>query len=282
MMTTLRNITLADAQSGLALTRQMGWSHHLEDWQQALRLGDGVIAEHDGRAVGTALRWRWGAERATVGLVLVDTGWQGRGVGRRLMDGVLSGLEGCHVRLHATSAGQKLYARLGFAAVGEIRQYQCPCLPPVERVVTATDWRLRQAVDADAAVLSELDRQAHGLWRPALINELLRQALRLTVLERPGRAAGFAALRRFGRGYAIGPVIAGDGADARMLIATLLAELHGEFVRIDSDAALGLDEWLFERGLRQVDAPVMMIRGVPWQPVAGGMRSYGLMTQAMG
>lgn len=101
------------------------------------------------------------------------------------------------------------------------------------------------------------------------------------MLEQHGHIAGFAALRRFGRGYVIGPVIADSADNARLLIGALMAEVGGEFVRIDSDAALGLGSWLADCGLQQVDAPVTMIRGVPWQPEAGGMRAWALMTQAM-
>jgi len=58
--------------------------------------------------------------------------------------------------------------------------------------------------------------------------------------------------------------------------------LRGEFVRIDTDAALPLAPWLKTLGLEQVDAPTIMVRGTPWMPQPGAMLAYGLMTQAMG
>ncbi|RNM19817.1 N-acetyltransferase [Dickeya undicola] len=281
MTITLRAMTAADADYGWSLTQQMNWPHRLEDWQDALHLGEGLVAEDQGKPVGTALCWRWGDRWATIGLVVVDGQQQGRGIGRMLMKGLLAGLEGYQVRLHATAAGQGLYAQLGFTPVGEIHQYQCSLLPLFTAPALQEGQRLRVATLADAPYLTALDQQAHGLARPALVAWLLRQAMHVRVLEQHGRTAGFAALRRFGRGYAIGPVIADSADNARLLISALMAEVNGEFVRIDSDAALGLGSWLVDCGLQQVDAPVTMIRGAPWQPEADGMRAWALMTQAM-
>lgn len=281
MTITLRAMTAADADFGWSLTQQTNWPHRLQDWQDALQLGDGLLAEENGQPLGTAVCWRWGERWATIGLVVVDEQQQGRGIGRRLMEGLLAGLEGYQVRLHATAAGQGLYTRLGFTPVGEIHQYQCPQLPTIAAPSLDNGQRLRAATLADASHLSTLDQQAHGLARPALIAWLLRQSTSMQVLEQHGRIAGFGALRPFGRGYVIGPVIADSAEHARLLISSLMCEVGGEFVRIDTDAALGLGHWLAECGLQPVDAPVTMIRGTPWQPEAGGMQAWTLMTQAM-
>lgn len=131
MTITLRAMTAADADFGWSLTQQTNWPHRLQDWQDALLLGDGLLAEENGQPLGTAVCWRWGDRWATIGLVVVDEQQQGRGIGRRLMEGLLAGLEGYQVRLHATAAGQGLYTRLGFTPVGEIHQYQCPQLPAI-------------------------------------------------------------------------------------------------------------------------------------------------------
>ena len=98
--------------------------HRRDDWQQALRLGEGVVALENGALIGTILCWRWGPEYATLGLVIVDDAQQGRGIGRQLMQRALEKLAGSNVRLHATAAGQPLYARLGFVATGHVEQHQ--------------------------------------------------------------------------------------------------------------------------------------------------------------
>ena len=70
--------------------------------------------------------------------------------------------------------------------------------------------------------------------------------------------------------------------NVRELVSAHLARLAGQFVRLDCDAALPFSAWLSECGLAVVDAPVLMVRGAPWQPASGGPVAFGLMTQAMG
>ncbi|WJV52278.1 GNAT family N-acetyltransferase [Prodigiosinella aquatilis] len=276
----LRTMTTADADCGWMLTQQMDWPHRREDWRDALKLGTGLMMEADGQPVGTALCWRWGHEWATIGLVVVDKARQGQGIGRLLMEGLLDGLAGCNVRLHATVAGQGLYARLGFAATGEIHQYQCSRLRPIAAIPLLPGQQLRLALPDDMALLTSLDQQAHGLYRPALFEHLLATA-RVIMLVQDGKTVGFAAIHHFGRGCVIGPVIADSAMAAQQLISALMSSRRGEFVRIDSDPTLGLGSWLRDCGLQQVDAPVMMIRGTPWQPTPAGMSAFALMTQAL-
>jgi hypothetical protein len=88
-------------------------------------------------------------------------------------------------------------------------------------------------------------------------------------------------LRRFGRGHAIGPVVAPDADGAKALIAHLAAVNAGRFTRIDIDAASGLGEWLEGLGLAQVDAPIEMMRGARVASPAGAQR-YAIVTQALG
>lgn len=267
--------------AAFALTQQMKWPHRRADWQQALLLGEGLVAQENGQVIGTALRWRWGRDYATLGLVIVDGAQQGRGIGKQLMQQTLAALEGSHVRLHATAAGQPLYEKLGFVATGQVEQHQCRELAAVTPIACAPQQRLRNAGAQDAALLTALDRQALGQHRPLLIANLLDSVERFLVLEENGTAAGFACLRRFGHGYAIGPVMARSLPNAKLLVSELLSGAGGQFVRIDTDRSSGLGPWLTELGMVEVDAPVTMYKGVPWQPESGGMQAFGLMSQAM-
>lgn len=273
------NETHLDA--AFALTQQLKWPHRRADWQQALLLGDGLVAEEDGALVGTILFWRWGKEYATLGLVIVDDAQQGRGIGKQLMQAALAKFEGSNVRLHATAAGQPLYEKLGFVATGHVEQHQCRELAAVPAIPCGPQQRIRSAGVQDAAMLTALDRQAHGQHRPLLITHLLDSAERFVVLEENGTASGFASLRRFGHGYAIGPVVASNLANARLLVSELLSGMSGQFVRIDTDRSAGLGPWLNELGVVEVDAPTTMVKGQPWQLESGGMQAFGLMSQAM-
>lgn len=276
----LRAMTADDLAAAHALSADLRWPHRPADWEQVFALGDGLVAERDGAVVGTALRWRWGPQHATLGLVIVAPACQGRRIGHRLMTALLEGLEDRSVLLHATPEGRGLYERLGFVRTGEVRQHQGTALP-APLVALGAGWRLRPAGSNDAAALKALDAAARGMPRDALIDELLASAEATVVLDHDGQARGFAMLRRFGRGHIIGPVAAPDAEGAKALIAHLSGLSAGRFVRIDIDFDSGLAEWLESLGLLRVDAPTTMVRGEPLA-VQPGVRLFALATQALG
>lgn len=277
----LRPMSAADLPAAHALSDAMHWPHRPVDWQQALRHAEGFVAERDGEVVGTGLRFCWGAQAATIGLVIVAPAQQGRRIGHRLMSTLLDGLDGRRVRLNATMEGRGLYERLGFVRVGELRQHQ-GIAQPAPLVALDSGWRLRPAGASDAPVLKALDAQACGMPRDALLDELLAEAEATVVLDQGGTVRGFGLLRRFGRGHAIGPVVAPDVDGAKALIAHLVGTNAGRFTRIDIDLDSGLGEWLEAMGLLRVDAPVRMQRGpAPQPPEPGAPRGYAIVTQAL-
>lgn len=277
----LRRMTDADLPAVQALTDELRWPHRPADWELAFRHAEGFVAERDGQVVGTGLRFRWGPQAATIGLVIVAPAQQGRRIGHRLMSTLLDGLDGRRVRLNATMEGRGLYERLGFVRVGELRQHQ-GIVQPAPLVALDCGWRLRPAGASDAPVLKALDAQACGMPRDALLDELLADAESTVVLDQGGEVRGFGLLRRFGRGHAIGPVVAPDVDGAKALIAHLAGTNAGRFTRIDIDLDSGLGEWLEAMGLLRVDAPVRMRRG-PAEPPRppSAPRGYAIVTQAL-
>jgi predicted N-acetyltransferase YhbS len=276
----LRSMTAADLKAAHALTDEIRWPHRQADWAQAFRHGEGLVAERDGRIVATGLRWRWGPRHATIGLIVVAAACQGRRIGHRIMSALLEGLDDCSVLLHATADGRGLYERLGFVRIGEIRQHQ-GIAQPAPLIALGAGWRLRPATEADLPALRGLDAAARGMPRDALVDELFREATATVVLDHNGSAGGFAILRRFGRGHAIGPVVAPDAEGAKALIAHLAGLNAGRFTRIDIDFDSGLAEWVESIGLMRVDAPTTMLRGAPLRTDPDA-RLFAIVTQAFG
>lgn len=276
----LRPLTPDDLPAAQALTAALRWPHRVEDWAFALALGEALAAEVEGRLAGTAFGWRHGADFATLGLVIVDDALQGRGIGRRLTQGVLDRLgEGCRVLLHATEPGLPLYRSLGFRPVGEIRQHN-GLVVAAGGEAPPPGFRLRPLRPEDVPDLLALDAEATGMARAALLHAVLPLAEGV-VLERGGRAAGFALIRPFGRGEVVGPVVAPGVAAARALIGHWLAARIGRFLRLDVPPESGLGAWLAAQGLPEVSGVIGMMRGAPpaRSPELG---VYGLVSQSLG
>jgi GNAT superfamily N-acetyltransferase len=276
---TLRRLTGEDMVDAQALSREFQWPFRVEDWRFSFSHGGGVAAIRDGELVGTALRWLWGKGHATVGHVMVAPRMQRQRLGQHLMHALMADLKDRTVLLNATAEGRGVYERMGFAITGEIRQHQ-GIASPVQVVALAEGERLRPLGRSDVKRLVALDARANGMPRDAMLKQLLAEG-DTVVLAREGEAVGFATIRRFGRGFAIGPVVAPDLEGAKALIAHWCSRYAGKFVRVDVDSTGGLPEWLEAQGLPRAGSVTTMVKGGPLQrgPVAGG---WALVTQALG
>lgn len=275
-----------DIAAAHALSMALGWPYRPEDWQFSADTSTGFVAEDHGVVIGTAMCWKFGADRASLGHVIVSSGHQGRGIGRGLMEAVLEALGPRIIFLHATPAGRPLYEKLGFNECGLLDQHQGN-VSKAAPVALLEGERLRAGVPADFPRLMALASRATGLERAALMATLLERG-EAVVLERADEIVGFSVLRAFGRGYVIGPVIAlrsGDDARAKALIGYWLTRRAGEFVRIDVPMGTTLTEWLSDQGLKRVDTCSKMVLNAPAEAHMGAFDAvycvYGLISQAM-
>jgi len=273
-----RPMTQNDLAAAHALSQEVRWQHRLEDWDFVHRLGIGFVAERDGAVLGTGLCWKHGERHASLGMIIVSPQQQGQGMGRELMTRILRELGDRCTLLHATAAGQPLYERLGFVPTGTFHQHQGSLLAVAPQTL-AQGERIRMAVPGDLARLCQLASRATGMGREAVVTQLLDVA-ECVVLERGGETIGFSAVRPFGRGHAIGPVVAPDGYRAKALIAHWSQACAGAFVRVDVTGASGLGAWLPELGLAEAGSCVAMARnGVPTLDAA--FKQFAVVNQAL-
>lgn len=272
----LARLTEADLPQARDLSMEMNWPYRLEDWAFALRLGHGLALKRGSRVVATGAWWPNGDAFATVGMIIVSTALQGRGLGARLFDALMLEVGDRAALLNSTPEGFELYRRRGFATVGEIHQHHGILGPGLG----GPSRDIRPAGPADMEPVAQLDEAASGRPRQALLGALAGEA-RFSVLEEAGRLTGYAASRPFGRGHVIGPVVAPDADRARDLIEAAGGGLAGAFVRVDTPAELGLGPWLEAGGLPQVSAATTMVRGTPPRP-RGEARIFALCSQSLG
>lgn len=281
---TFRPFMPDDIAAAHALSLDVKWPHRADDWRLVADAGSGFVALSGDRIVGTALCWKYGENGASLGMVIVSPDQQGRGIGRELMERLLDMLGGRTTVLHATPAGQPLYEKLGFHAIGTINQHQAADFR-VQQIALKPGERLRPLQAADTPRLIDLASRASGLDRSALLPALLDVAQGVA-LERDGCVLGFALLRRFGRGHAIGPVVVEHATDestrlAQALISHCLAANTGAFTRIDTPGDSGLTPWLEALGLKCVDTVVKMSRnGAPASDRS--VVQFAIVNQALG
>lgn len=263
-------------EGAVALSRQENWPHRPQDWQMALQLSSGAVALDDqGRVTGTILVTPYGAECAMINMVIVDRNVRGKGLGRRLMEQAFDLAGDRPLRLVATTDGMPLYQKLGFVPSGTILQHQ----GKVAELAAAEG--VEAAGADDLPEIKALDREAYGADREALIDALAERG-KFAVIRRNGAIEGYAAIRPFGRGEVVGPVIAGSVEDAKALISFFATSRPGAFLRVDTDSRTGIADWLGEIGLAHVGGGVAMDR--PPKSVAEQTRPkvYALANQALG
>ncbi len=259
-----------------ALTQAENWPHRREDWMLVQQLSAGVVTINpDGRVTGTTLVTPYGDDCATINMVIVDKSMRGLGVGRKLMEEAFELAGSRPLRLIATQEGLPLYEKLGFVAVGTILQYQGHVLP------CAAPEGVEAMAAGDLDALKMLDREAYGADRSGMIDALMACGS-IAVIRQGDALEAYAAIRPFGRGEVIGPVIAPDVEKARALIAYHASSRPGAFLRVDTGSETGLASFLAEIGLAHAGGGIAMRRPPKDNAEQARRKVYALANQALG
>ncbi len=108
-------IVAADASQLHELSVSVVWPHRPEDWELAIRHGQGLIV-HDEieRIVGSGMWSPLGDSHAAIGMVITAPRLQEHGTGRWLMGLLMEQTGERGLVLNATRAAYRLYLSLGF------------------------------------------------------------------------------------------------------------------------------------------------------------------------
>jgi predicted N-acetyltransferase YhbS len=263
-------------EGAVALSRQENWPHRPQDWLMALQLSSGAVALDDqGRVTGTILVTPYGADCAMINMVIVDRNVRGKGLGRRLMEQAFDLAGDRPLRLVATTDGMPLYQKLGFVPSGTILQHQGKVAE------LAAPEGMEAAGADDLPEIKAMDRDAYDANREALIDALAERG-QFAIIRHNGAIKAYAAIRPFGRGEVIGPVIAGNVEDAKALISFFATSRPGAFLRVDTDSRAGIAGWLGEIGLAHVGGGVTMDRPSRKDAQQARPKVYALANQALG
>ncbi|CAM3654077.1 Acetyltransferase (GNAT) family protein [Vibrio aerogenes CECT 7868] len=271
---------MADAH---VMTQALHWPHTLQDWQQIVSVGHALVMEAEGRLIGTACLVPQG-KYASVGLIVISDDFQGRGLGRQIMNDIMSCAEpGSYLYLTATEMGKPLYQKIGFEEYAVIEQYQNVVeTEKVTLVHPKADAGIRKMDVGEEQTLKQMMNASCGMDRGAIGDLVLNTSNQTLVIEDEGKITGFAVCRDFGRGCCIGPVIAENPQHALALISHQLLACDQQFVRLDivnqyREIGTQLSAW----GLNKVDTVSQMVKGeVP--RAEGDLIQFCLVSQAMG
>ncbi len=230
-MIKIRQMTIDDVQLGLELTGQAGWNQTESDWLRFLKMEpEGCFAaELGGRTVGTTTTCAFEGV-AWIAMVLVDVDYRGKGVGTELLKYALNYLDKRKVktvRLDATSAGQPIYEKLGFALEYQLARFE-GIAPSGKRGTLVT-----KAVPAIYASIIEFDKWTTGTNRGKMLRRFFEEFPEdIRIIQHGDKIAGFIMTRPGANAVQIGPCIATLDAGS-VLLQDALNRCAAEQVFID-------------------------------------------------
>lgn len=257
----LVDIARVEIDALLALTIDAGWPHRAADWAFLLKHGSGLAAVDEiGRTLGCVWWTLYEPNAARLGMMVTSPRLQALGAGRWLAQEALARLGGRAIGLTAPRSARALCQTFGFAFEGTLEKWEGEARADVE-APPPVDAYLRPLEGDDLPAVLALDRAALGCGR----DEVLRGLAEISegvVLERGGALRGFALVRPFGRGRALGPVVAANDADAAALAAPLIRSAEGRMLRCDAPRRAGAFARLLAAArLGVVDVGAAMSRG---------------------
>ncbi len=256
----IRPLDAGGVATAVDWARLEGWNPGLHD-AAAFHAADpdgylGLFA--DGELAATISAVRYGAGFAFVGFYICRPEFRGRGLGLKLWNAALAGIEGLAVGLDGVVDQQHNYAKSGFVlAHRNIRYGGTP------RPTGSGSERLRPLAPADAASVADFEerRRLFPAPRPAFLSAwfAMPNAHALGLFD-GDVLAGYGVIRRCHAGHKIGPLFARSGEAALSLAAGLLEGREGDQVFLD---------------VPEINpAAVELARGLGLQPVFETARMY--------
>jgi len=172
----IRRLEPGDLKRCVALSVDRGWLPERSKWSLLLAASEtfGVDAP-DGRGLaGAVVLTRWGADLASVGMMLVAARYGRRGLGRALMEHVIAEAGQATVTLFATDLGRPLYEKLGFLPVRRSVSFVGTFRPAGGAASGPADAAgfTRAATEADRPAILAVDRAAFGADRSHVLTRL--------------------------------------------------------------------------------------------------------------
>lgn len=299
-MLEIRRMTPRDIPDGLRLREQAGWNQTADDWGRLLAWEPdgcfvGEITDPAGRRVvasATTTVYSPALDLAWIGMVLVDSDYRSRGMGRALVRHAMAYLDGRGVStigLDATPVAKAMYDRLGYRdayvlerRVGHARAppddgatAETAAEPDRKRIVGDTAARSEPEIEGvrplrpdDLPAVAAFDARASGTERARILGALYAgHPGGCFVAERGGTLRGYLLSRPGTRARHLGPLVAADGGTTEHLVRAARRRRPNEPIVMDvvlgNRQAVALADRL---GLEPLRPFIRMTRGAPPPP----------------
>ncbi|MFC7305980.1 GNAT family N-acetyltransferase [Streptomyces monticola] len=278
----IRRLTPRDLTACADLSENRGWPREEHKWGLLLSAGTGYgIDDPEGGLMSACVVTEYGPHErpdlAAIGMMLVAERHARKGIGRRLMQQVVTEAAATPLTLHATPYGRPLYEELGFKTTGRAEMLRGRFSPSGPAPTVAT----RPATAEDLQAILRLDSEVFGSDRTHMITRLPAFADQLRVAEDGDGLIGFAAAWPNMDTHVVGPLIARDTEIAKALVASLAAHTDRP-LRTDIDVRHEeLLSWLKLQGLESWSFNAVMTYGIPELP-GDWTRRFAPLTVAAG
>lgn len=242
MAAALRPLTMADVPAATALVHQAGWNQTAADWARFIRAQpEGCFAAFIGdQLVGTVTTIIYDQRLAWLGMMLVDAGHRGQGVGRQLLARALDRLDRSAVqcvKLDATPEGRRLYEKVGFVDEHAVERWALSRAVgdrPASAATRRAQATSAHSLDERIGDVVAFDRELFGADRSELLKSLATDAPDLVIVHSSDATlTGYTFGRRGARADHLGPWMARDERTADLLLASFLERSDRALVFID-------------------------------------------------
>lgn len=233
---TLRPLAASDIPMAMELKNLAGWNQTARDWSGYLEYEpDGCfVAEHRGRAVGTATTIRYGERFGWIGMVLVHPECRRLGIGTVLLRAAIEYLQrtgtGC-VKLDATPMGRSVYVPMGFQDEYALSRYEGTVAGGAGGIAAG----VKAMSGSDLPDMNAFDAPIFGAERPAVLRSMNARNPEYCFVWRDGRGAlrGYLIAREGLNAVQLGPWIATEPGVASDLLQAFFANAAGKRVYLD-------------------------------------------------
>ena len=247
-MVKIRPLIIEDITEAIQLSRAERWNQTEKDWELLIQNPENVClaAELNGKLIGTSTAINYNNVIAWIGMVLVNREYRGRGVSKLLLTELFRQLKLIRsIKLDATPAGQPVYQKFGFK--DEYILHRMTANSISTKAISNESRNLPERIQPkDFSEVIKFDTQIFGANRKQLIEFLIKNNPENSwLMRREEKIIGVVLGRKGSRFYQIGPVLAANEEDARILIAKVIRSLLGQPLVVDVPAdKKELTEWL--------------------------------------